>query len=246
MFEFAEVGGAVRDRFLRIPSNDVDFTVFLCEPDYGTSSADSVFNLLKTYLREQRFELCVITPEFYTIRAKVPETHELRARTKIADFVLARRDGPYSDGRRPDYVMPGTLLDDLSRRDFTMNAIAIHKNQIIDPFDGKNDIEQKRLRFVGEPIERIMEDGLRVMRFFRFIITLGFSPDNESLDACFTLTAAEMLQKVATDRIYIELNKMFSKNTPESIKLFSTFPDYLTSAIFRDGLHLISSLKKRK
>ena len=242
MFEFAEVGGAVRDRFLGIESDDVDFVV-IANDYHRTLSADEVFESLKNHLTDLNFDLRVITPEFFTIRALVPDTHVLWERTRVADFVLARLDGPSSDGRRPDYVLPGTLENDLSRRDFTVNAMAIHNNELIDLFGGMDDLDNKILRFVGDPMERILEDGLRVIRFFRFLITLGFSADSESLKACLSVEAAEMVKKVSGDRIYKELNKMYMKNTPESIRLCSTFPNHLMSAIFRDQLHLVPSLK---
>lgn len=242
MFEFAEVGGAVRDRYLGIASDDVDFTV-IADDNMQKLPAQEVFEKLKEYLKQQEFDLRVITPEFFTIRALVPSSHELCQRTRVADFVLARHDGPSSDGRRPDYVMPGTLEDDLSRRDFTVNALAIYNNEVIDLFGGVDDIDDRILRFVGDPMERILEDGLRVLRFYRFLVTLGFTADSAALRACQTIEAAQMVRKVSLDRIHKELTKMFLKNTVESVRLISTFPDYLMSAVFREPLHLIPSLK---
>jgi len=88
-----------------------------------------------------------------------------------------RSDGDYTDGRRPDSVQLGVSLeDDLSRRDFTMNALAFDpvSETLIDPFGGKNDILSKTIRTVGKPFDRFMEDGLRMMRAVRFAATLDF------------------------------------------------------------------------
>ena len=118
----------------------------------------------------------VRTPEFLTIRAQVPASEaKLLARTKVADFVLCRKDSASGDGRRPDSVEPGTVLDDLARRDFTMNAIArdVQTGEVLDPHGGREDIKWKTLRFVGDPMTRIREDGLRVLRGLRFMITKG-------------------------------------------------------------------------
>src|SRR5690606_30256826 len=108
-----EVGGCVRDDLLGIPTKDVDFTVV----------APS-FDAMRDHLIREGFRIHVESPEFVAIRAGVPEGHPLRERTKDADFVLARKDAPTGDGRRPDFVEPGTLMDDLARRDFTVNAMA--------------------------------------------------------------------------------------------------------------------------
>ena len=124
---FFEVGGCVRDSLLGRNTKDIDFTVVA--PSFGA---------MRQHLLNEGFTIHVENPEFQTIRCGVPEGHVLRKRTKDADFVWARHEGPYSDGRHPDWVEPGTLLDDLERRDFTVNAIARGVDgHIIDPFDGQ-------------------------------------------------------------------------------------------------------------
>src|SRR4051812_1141546 len=99
--KFYEVGGCVRDELLGIPSKDIDFVVI----------APS-FEAMRAHLLAEKFKIFVEKQEFVTIRASVPPGHPLRQRTRDADFVLARKDSPTSDGRRPDYVEPGTLEDD--------------------------------------------------------------------------------------------------------------------------------------
>ena len=244
MFEFAEVGGAVRDQLLGKKSKDVDF-VAIPPVEFSDKPCDAnvAFKFLATYLKSEGFKVFLEAPGFFTVRAQVPDNHPLKERTNVADFVLARKDGPSSDGRHPDYVLPGTLMDDLQRRDFTMNAIAILNGEFVDPFGGQKDIEQELIRFVGDPNERIAEDGLRVMRALRFMITTGFDMEEETWEAINSEFAAEMLGKVSVERIREELEKMFFTNTIQSINILYE-NDLLLNAIFRDGLRLMPTLKK--
>ena len=241
MFQFAEVGGAVRDKFLGVDSKDVDFVAV---PTQQFDTADDAFNALVAHLKETGFKVFLETPQFFTVRAQVPVwAFNLRERTTVADFVLARKDGPSSDGRRPDFVLPGTLMDDLTRRDFTVNAMAMMNDELIDPFGGREDLDNNLLRFVGNPNDRIAEDGLRVMRALRFHITKGFDVDTETWDAVNSEFAAEMLMKVSTERIREELEKMFLFNTIQSMETLSDVRRSLKRAIFRDGLRLMPTMK---
>jgi tRNA nucleotidyltransferase/poly(A) polymerase len=243
MFQFAEVGGAVRDKFLGVDSKDVDF-VAVPENADTFLNADAAFMFLCTHLKEQGFKVFLETPEFFTVRAQVPDGHPLKERTNVADFVLARKDGPSSDGRHPDFVLPGTLMDDLQRRDFTVNAMAILNGELVDPFGGQIDLEARMLRFVGDPTQRIAEDGLRVMRALRFFVTKGFNMDADTWDAINSDFAAEMLTKVSVERIRKELEKMFFTNTLCSLKVLDELNTEVRKAIFRDGLRLMPTLKK--
>lgn len=234
---FWEVGGCVRDQMVGKPSNDVDFAV----------EAKS-FSQMRETLVDQGFEIFIENPEFVTIRAKVPSDSPLLERTSVADFVLCRKDGASSDGRRPDFVQAGDIFDDLKRRDFTMNAMAFDPlaKMLLDPHNGEDDIQRGIIRFVGNPISRIKEDGLRVMRGFRFAATLGFQFSPATKAALFSEEAAEMLSKVAVERIDLELRKM---NSPESFRsgfaVLSQLPDFTLDAIFRDGLRLTPTLKEK-
>jgi tRNA nucleotidyltransferase/poly(A) polymerase len=243
MFEFAEVGGAVRDSLLGINSDDVDFVAILQNPD-SVQNAELAFDLLITHLKTNGFEICQEKPEFFTLKAKVPENHPLKQRTNVADFVLARKDGPSSDGRRPDYVLPGTLIDDLTRRDFTINAMAKLNGSLLDFFGGVQDLQAGLIRFVGDPTQRIGEDGLRALRALRFSVTKGFDIDGAAWEAINSDFSAEMLLKVSADRVRGELLKMFFRNTIDSLNLLAQLNEKVQRAIFRDGLHLMPSLKK--
>lgn len=243
MFTFAEVGGAVRDKFLGLDSKDVDFVAVPEDPD-SFLNADAAFMFLCTHLKAQGFKVFLETPQFFTVRAQVPDGHPLKQRTNVADFVLARKDGPSSDGRRPDFVLPGTLMDDLQRRDFTVNAMAILDGELIDPFNGFADIEDALLRFVGNPTERIAEDGLRVMRALRFAATKNFDIDADTWEAINSDFAADMLMKVSIERIREELEKMFLADTRWTLWILNDINIKVQDAIFRDGLRLMPTLKK--
>lgn len=244
MFQFAEVGGAVRDKFLGLDSKDVDFVAIPRNPDFHRN-ADDAFNNLVKHLKWVGFKVFLETPQFFTVRAQVPTGHPLKNRTNVADFVLARKDGPSSDGRRPDFVLPGTLFDDLQRRDFTINAMAILDDELVDPFGGRGDLNNKLIRFVGNPMDRIAEDGLRVMRALRFAITKDFQLEFNTHQAIRSAFATEMLAKVSVERIRDELDKMFAKNVTQTMRLLTTFDDAFLNVVFRDHLTLMPTLKQR-
>lgn len=133
---------------------------------------------------------------------------------KAYEVTTFRQDGNYSDGRRPDNVsFTNNLIDDLQRRDFTINAIAYNPQQgLVDPFNGINDIENKIIRCVGNPYERFNEDGLRIMRAVRFSAQLGFKIEDCTKTAMNKLV--DNLDNISKERINSELCKiMSSKNS---------------------------------
>ena len=126
-----------------------------------------------------------------------------------------RSESGYSDGRRPDNVEFGVSIEeDLSRRDFTMNAAAykLPRGPLLDPFNGRADIKKRLIRCVGNPEERFSEDGLRPVRAVRFASQLGFSLDRNlfaAIPGALSLTA-----KVAPERIREELDKILNSGKP--------------------------------
>ena len=142
-----------------------------------------------------------------------------------------------------DWVAPGSLEDDLARRDFSVNSLARSMDgTLVDLFGGVEDLEAGLLRFVGDPTKRIAEDGLRVARGFRFHITKGFDVEESTWDALVSEFAAEMLSKVSVERVREELVKMFRANTLASLRLLGELPEYTQEAIFRDGLRLDATM----
>ncbi|MCL2045573.1 MAG: CCA tRNA nucleotidyltransferase [Oscillospiraceae bacterium] len=131
-----------------------------------------------------------------------------QASIEPVEITTFRIDGVYSDNRRPDMVLfSESLEDDLSRRDFTMNAMAYNpQTGIIDLFGGIDDITNKLLKCVGDPEKRFQEDALRIMRAMRFASVLGFNIDKETSRAM--QENCNLLQNIAKERIRSELNKM--------------------------------------
>jgi len=253
-----EVGGCVRDEILGVPSKDIDFAVVLDETDYVEGSLwVPPFVMMVTNLKQMGFKIFLETPEYFTVRAQFPRelteasysvpasVFEMR-NGLTADFVLARKERGYADGRRPDSVEVGTLEDDLARRDFTMNAIAKDTDgTLIDPFGGVADIEKRVIRAVGDPLERLAEDALRAVRAIRFAVTKGFSIDPELEAALDNREICEKIKhKISDERIQVELSKMFRYDTISSLYELSK-RNRLTTAMFSGSVSLDATMKTR-
>lgn len=239
-FRFFEVGGFVRDALIGVPSKDRDCSVVI-ENAPADLTVEAGFSLLRDHLVAEGFRIFVETPEHATIRALPPVRGDL-----TADFVLARKDGPSSDGRRPDFVTIGTLADDLDRRDFTVNALARDcvTGELHDRHNGVGDLEARILRFVGDPMDRIREDGLRIMRALRFHVTRGFAFAPDVVDALHDPSVPALLARVSDERREAELRSMFSRaDTVEVLGLFASLPRPLVDAIFAGRVRLTSTLK---
>ena len=244
-----EVGGCVRDEILGVPSKDIDFTVVLDGHDLDAIDEFGPFGAMVHNLERMGFKIFLETPEYLTVRAQFPKGSMVwgsAVRTLTADFVLARKESGYTDGRRPDVVEPGTLEDDLARRDFTMNAIAKDaQGNFIDPYNGQRDIEMKVIRCVGEPFERFQEDALRAVRALRFSVTKGFEI---MPSVAFAMESAAVLDslifKISDERIKDELSKMFRLDTLASLKALNTYPR-LTEALFDGTVSLDATMKTK-
>ncbi len=134
-----------------------------------------------------------------------------------AEVTTYRKDGVYKDGRRPESVeFSGSIADDLSRRDFTINAMAASPlSGIIDPFSGRGDLEKRTIRCVGDPQKRFGEDALRIVRAFRFASQLGFDIESETLSAALRLSGR--LSKISAERILSELIKAITGAKPSAL-----------------------------
>lgn len=146
-------------------------------------------------------------------------------REEVFEVTTYRTEHGYSDKRRPDKVVWGkTLEEDLSRRDFTINAmvIGLDKNQkskikkqkllLVDPFNGRGDLEKKLVRAVGEASERFQEDALRMMRAIRIGTQLKFTIEEKTLAAI--QTNAQLLEHVSRERVRGELLKILASDQP--------------------------------
>lgn len=257
------VGGCVRDEILGLPSKDIDFSVVLDDGEKDFLSRRSGFHTPFQYmvdtLRGKGFKVFLETPEYLTVRAQFPEgTGEFEVmnlaggpaksgkKRLTADFVLARKESGYTDGRRPDKVEPGSLYDDLSRRDFTMNAIAKDGHSFIDPFRGMDDISKRLIRAVGDPHERLQEDALRAVRALRFSVTKRFQIEGELMKVLLfdTEVMTALADKIADERIADELSKMFRHDPMKSMEILNKYKG-LTEAMFAGKVGIEATLKQR-
>lgn len=207
MPNFYLVGGYVRDRILGVQSKDMDFSV------EAASYAE-----MKQAILDKGGSIFLETPEYFTIRARLPKVSG-------ADFVLCRKEGQYKDGRHPEQVTVGTLYDDLARRDFTMNAIALTEdNRYIDFFEGIPDIDARLIRCVGNARDRFHEDYLRLVRAVRFSITKNFFL-HDDIDKCLRdPIMIDGLSSVSAERVREELHRAFKANTLGMFLLFEKYP----------------------
>ena len=187
-YEAYVVGGAVRDAILGRPVHDWD----ICT----NAKPEETSEVFKSYpVLETGIEHGTVTVMMDGVGYEI---------------TTYRVDGEYSDGRHPDNVSFTTsLTKDLSRRDFTINAMAYnHNDGVIDPFEGFEDLEKKRIRCVGSPEERFKEDALRILRAVRFSAQLGFDIDIEIKHFLCHTDLKEMLLPVSMERIQAEFVKM--------------------------------------
>ncbi len=128
-----------------------------------------------------------------------------------------RIDGEYEDGRHPKQVeFTSSLIEDLKRRDFTINAMAYsHETGIVDEFGGVEDLNAKTIRCVGDPMERFTEDALRILRAIRFSAQLDFTIEEQTWNAIRVI--APNIAKVSKERIQVELTKLLLSDHPEKI-----------------------------
>jgi len=199
--KFYQVGGCVRDRMLGLKPKDIDYSVEA--PSYDA---------MRDAIEARGGRIFLETPQYHTIRAKYG--------TEVVDFVLCRKDGEYKDGRRPENVEMGTLMDDLARRDFTMNAMAEDEDgNLIDPFDGLGAIKQGVISCVGSAEDRFNEDALRMLRAVRFSITKGMLLDSPISEYLRNQDNVEKLKQVSIERIREELHKCFQHNTCATMEM---------------------------
>ena len=219
-FKFYEVGGKIRDELLGLTNKDVDYVAVPTEAVYSKihpceaqlSPARLMFKALKNYLEEQKFEIFLVTPECYTIRAKFPEGYKYQG---VADFVMARKEVGYVPGTRTPIVEPGDLYDDLSRRDFTVNAMAKDPDtgEIIDYFNGKTHLARRLLVTPLDPITTFDDDPLRILRGIRFSITKRLLVSQDMWQVMKSYDYFNKMPVVSEERIREELTKCFKCNS---------------------------------
>lgn len=242
-----KVGGCVRDAFLGIDSKDIDFTFVLDNLD---QTVEQGFLEMEKWMSDQGFQIFLSVPEMFTIRAKFPTNHKF---AKLdADFVMARKEIGYVEGTRRPILELGTLEDDLMRRDFTLNAMAEDEDgNIIDLFNGRNDLKHGILRTPLDAKITMMDDPLRILRAIRFSITKNFTIDSLIWIA---MKQPEILEKLETtvsgERIREEIFKMMKHNTVGTIKLLNEIDENIIPGflglVFSNGLWLNPTFKHAK
>lgn len=193
-FEAFLVGGCVRDIFRGKRPKDWDVTT--------NAIPEQIIPL---------FDKTFYENSFGTVGVVVTEG-EIE---EIVEVTPYRLESAYSDGRHPDQItFSKNILDDLKRRDFTINAIAYDPSngQIVDPYKGQEDISSGIIRAVGDAEQRFKEDGLRIMRAVRLGAELGFTINSETEKAL--ITHKNMLSKIAKERIRDEFNKLLMSSEP--------------------------------
>lgn len=186
------VGGCVRDMLLGTTPKDYDFTV--------ETPPENIENILRLY----HIPFNAMSAKYGTIVARIGnEDYEITSTRKEAEYV---------DNRHPEEVIFGVSIEeDLKRRDFTINAMAMDsKGNIIDSFDGNKcfDLENHLIKTVGNPETRFKEDPLRIMRALRFSITKGFQLDAPTQKAM--VDCKDMLNNISKERITAELRKILT------------------------------------
>ncbi len=192
------VGGSVRDLLLARAPQDWDVATDAKPEDVLKIFPDSIYE-----------------NAFGTVGVKVPASEITEGasddKTEIVEVTTFRKEGKYSDQRHPDEVVfTKNIEEDLSRRDFTINAVALSVNnkeqEIIDPFGGQEDLRRKIIRAVGEPDKRFKEDALRLMRAVRFACQLGFEVEKGTAKAI--KDNSKLLEAIAKERVRDEFVKI--------------------------------------
>ncbi|MDC3415355.1 CCA tRNA nucleotidyltransferase [Aquibacillus salsiterrae] len=179
------VGGAVRDSLMGRPVGDIDIAT-----SASPAEVQSIFE-----------KVIPVGIEHGTVI--------VRFDGESFEVTTFRVDGDYTDFRHPDHVLfVADIKEDLARRDFTINAMAMDKDGlVIDPFMGHQDIQLKLLRTVGKPKLRFEEDPLRMMRAIRFVSQLGFEMEATTFQAL--VDDISWIEKIAIERVTTEIKKMF-------------------------------------
>lgn len=194
------VGGSLRDMLMGREPHDFDLA----------TSAEPM-------------RVCEIFSDMRVIKTGIAHgTVTVISEGRPVEITTFRVDGDYLDMRRPESVsFTRRLEDDLSRRDFTVNAMAYNEcDGLIDLFSGLSDLNSKTIRTVGNAYERFSEDALRIMRALRFSAQLGFEIESDTLEAIVALS--EGLEKIARERIFSELLLLICSSEPtRALELFA-------------------------
>ncbi len=219
-FEAYLVGGCVRDLLMSREPKDWDITT--------NAKPDAIIGLFEKTVYENTFGTVGVVVARET---DIGDISHLPAKalasaggTTIIEVTPYRIEAKYSDFRHPDEVkFSDKLEDDLKRRDFTVNSLALNsKGHVVDLFEGIKDIKDKTLRTVGEPDERFGEDALRMLRVIRFALQLNFSVSENCVESI--LKNSELIKKISAERIRDEFEKIItSANASTGLVMLQRF-----------------------
>lgn len=191
------VGGCVRDSILGILPNDYDITT--------SAKPNKIIDIFKGY------KIIENGIKHGTVGILIED--------EVYEITTYRVEGEYEDNRRPKNVeFTSKLVDDLKRRDFTINAMAYNEeDKLIDYFDGVKDLHDKKIRTVGNPDERFIEDGLRIIRAIRFSSKLGFDIEKETFESI--KRNSSILKNISRERVSDEIKKIILSENPQKLGL---------------------------
>lgn len=225
------VGGSVRDLILGIEPNDWDIATN-ATPD----EIEGIFGKLDDY------RIKTLGKKHGTITLFESDN----SRTALSEITTFRIDGRYSDARHPDSVkFSSSLSEDLRRRDFTINALAMDKNgKIIDPLMGLKDIEERIIKAVGDPAARFNEDALRILRGIRFegeLAEYDFLMDKKTEE--MMLSCKKLLSKISKERIQAEFNKiLISRGASFVLRKYQEIIEFIIGFSYQNNLNLIGAI----
>lgn len=225
------VGGSIRDLILGIEPNDWDIAT------NGTpDEIEGIFGKLDDY------RIKTLGKKHGTITLFESDN----SRTALSEITTFRIDGRYSDARHPDSVkFSSSLSEDLRRRDFTINALAMDKNgKIIDPLMGLKNIEERIIKAVGDPAARFNEDALRILRGIRFegeLAEYDFLMDKKTEE--MMLSCKKLLSKISKERIQAEFNKiLISRGASFVLRKYQEIIEFIIGFSYQDNLNLIGAI----
>lgn len=203
------VGGCVRDTLMGAEPHDWDVAVTTPPHDTMALCHAAGYRTVPTGLKHG------------TVTVLVPlsgDPADREGRYELIECTTCRTEGSYTDGRHPDAVaFTGLIEDDLSRRDFTVNAMAFmtegNSLAVLDLFGGQNDLKNGIIRAVGDPDTRFTEDALRLLRAVRFAVKLGFEIEENTRAAI--VRKAEGLSRISRERVSDEFQKILTSPQPE-------------------------------
>lgn len=215
------VGGFVRDMIIGVESKDVDYLVT------NVSYEDLQDTLNKHF---DKVISTSVGDDMNVIKVAMPNG-------EIYDFAIPRKDLYGNTGKHTDLKTIGDpsmdVIDDLSRRDFTMNAIAydVETHEYVDPYNGRKDIECKVIKCVGDANIRFREDALRILRAIQFSVRFDFSINIATKYGI--INNQDLLDKISKERIYTELEKAFTKSKNRGNKKLLKLLELISSHIFK-------------